>query len=59
MDVGAQGAPACEARHKMGIGLQREHSSLEKMDTQVIVAQWCALWHCGAIKDTIMGIRQT
>lgn len=36
-----------------------EHSLLAKMGTQVAVAQRYTLWCCGAIRDIVVGIRQT
>lgn len=56
---GARGSTTCWALHETGIRIQKENSLLEKMDTQVIVAQWCMLWNRVAIKDAVVGIRQT
>ena len=42
----------------MVVRLPKEFSSLEKMDPQVTVTEWCTPRFCVSRKDTAMGVKQ-
>lgn len=39
-------------------GQDQRSTAYKRMGTQVVEAQRCTLWCCGAIKDSVVGMRQ-